>query len=150
MGYIQRRGGSLQAKTHDVSGRQEEDCRSAEGALGEGEDEEGGLERAASYTYTYDGDGNRAEKANGSTGTLYWRGPSGDPISESSLTGVSQEEYVFFRGQRVARRDHAACDRWMRLMNSAFREAAPPTEAEQVLRKFLDGMSSFVINRAEP
>src|ERR1700687_6307582 len=37
-------------------------------------------------------------------------------------------------------------DRWMRLMTSAFREAALPEEAEQVLRKFLDGMSSFMIN----
>ncbi len=32
-------------------------------------------------------------------------------------------------------------------MNSAFGEAALPAEAEQVLRKFLDGMSSFMINR---
>jgi hypothetical protein len=29
-------------------------------------------------------------------------------------------------------------------------EAALPEEAEQVLRKFLDGMSSFMINHAEP
>jgi hemoglobin len=41
-------------------------------------------------------------------------------------------------------------DRWMRLMTSAFREAALPGEAEQVLRKFLDGMSSFMINEVEP
>jgi hypothetical protein len=34
--------------------------------------------------------------------------------------------------------------------HSAFGEAALPAEAEQVLRKFLDGMSSFMINRAEP
>jgi hypothetical protein len=36
------------------------------------------------------------------------------------------------------------------LMNSALGEAVLPAEAEQVLRKFLDGMSSFMINRAEP
>jgi hemoglobin len=41
-------------------------------------------------------------------------------------------------------------DRWMRLMNSAFEVAALPGEAEQVLRKFLDGMSSFMINQVEP
>jgi hemoglobin len=41
-------------------------------------------------------------------------------------------------------------DRWMRLMNSAFGEAALPGEAGQVLRKFLDGMSSFMINQVEP
>ena len=46
--------------------------------------------------------------------------------------------------------DRAARDRWMRLMNSAFGEAALPAEAEQVLRTFLDGMSSFMINQAEP
>jgi RHS repeat-associated protein len=30
---------------------------------------------------------------------------TGDPLSESSLTGTSQEEYIFFGGLRVARRD---------------------------------------------
>ncbi len=43
--------------------------------------------------------------------------------------------------------DQAARDRWMQLMNNAFGEAALPEEAEQVLRKFFDGMSSFMINR---
>jgi hypothetical protein len=38
----------------------------------------------------------------------------------------------------------------MRLMNSALGEAALPEEAEQVLRKFLDGLSSFMINQGEP
>jgi hemoglobin len=38
-------------------------------------------------------------------------------------------------------------DRWIQLMNSAFGEAALPVEAEQVLREFLEGMSSFMINR---
>ena len=46
--------------------------------------------------------------------------------------------------------DQTVRDRWMRLMNNAFGEAGLPGEAEQVLRKFLDGMSSFMINRAEP
>jgi len=59
----------------------------------------------AGYNYYYDGDGNRVAKSNGSTGTLYWRGPTGDPISESSLAGTSQAEYVFFADRRVARRD---------------------------------------------
>jgi hypothetical protein len=35
-------------------------------------------------------------------------------------------------------------------MNSALDEAALPEEAEQVLRKFLEGMSTFMINQAEP
>jgi hemoglobin len=46
--------------------------------------------------------------------------------------------------------DQAARDRWMRLMNSALGETALPTEAEQVLRKFLDEMSTFMINQPEP
>lgn len=67
------------------------------------------------YEYIYDGDGNRVVKCTsgsqsntcpaGSTGTLYWRYGGGDTIVESSLTGTSLEEYVFFNGQRVARRD---------------------------------------------
>jgi hypothetical protein len=35
-------------------------------------------------------------------------------------------------------------------MNSAFEEAALPEEAEQVPRKFLDEMSTFMINHPEP
>ena len=46
--------------------------------------------------------------------------------------------------------NQAARDRWMRLMSSALGEAALPVEAEQVLRKFFDAMSSFMINRVEP
>jgi hypothetical protein len=45
--------------------------------------------------------------------------------------------------------NQAARDRWMRLMNGAFGEAALPKEAEQVLRKFLDQMSTFMINQSE-
>jgi hypothetical protein len=33
------------------------------------------------------------------------------------------------------------------LMTDAFREAALPAEAQEVLRKFFDGMSSFMINQ---
>jgi len=63
----------------------------------------------------YDGDGNRVAKCTagsqsntcptGSTGTLYWRPTGGDIIAESSLTGTNLEEYIFFGGKRVARRD---------------------------------------------
>ena len=35
-------------------------------------DQENRLTGAAGYTYSYDSDGNRAIKSNGSTGTLYW------------------------------------------------------------------------------
>jgi RHS repeat-associated protein len=56
------------------------------------------------YSYTYDGDGNRVEKSNGSSGTLYWYGGPGI-LLETDLTGSPQSEYLFFGGQRVARRD---------------------------------------------
>jgi len=58
----------------------------------------------AGYTYSYDADGTRMEKANGSTGTMYWPGPSGT-LTESDLTGTINEEYVYFNGQRIARVD---------------------------------------------
>ncbi len=67
------------------------------------------LTNTAGYTYTYDGDGKRVKKCNACTsasgGTLYWRGIGSDPISESDLAGTVQKEYIFFAGQRVARRD---------------------------------------------
>jgi hemoglobin len=45
--------------------------------------------------------------------------------------------------------DETARDRWMRLMDNALEEAALPAAAGQVLRKFFDEMSSFMINRVE-
>ncbi len=45
-----------------------------------------------------DGDGNRAEK---SSGTIYWQGG----LNESTLSGTLTNEYIFFHGQRIARRD---------------------------------------------
>jgi RHS repeat-associated protein len=61
----------------------------------------------AGYTYSYDAGGFRMEKANGSTGTMYWAGPGG-ALAETDLTGVIDEEYVFFNGQRIARIDRQA------------------------------------------
>ncbi|MBZ5524412.1 MAG: hypothetical protein LAP21_19415 [Acidobacteriia bacterium] len=70
-------------------------------------DQENRITGAAGYTYTYDGDGNRVEKANGSVGTLYWYMTPGI-VAESDLVGTLKSEYVFFGGERVARRDLAA------------------------------------------
>jgi RHS repeat-associated protein len=61
----------------------------------------------APYTYTYDADGNRVEKSNGTTpptGTLYWYMSLGI-VGESDLAGNLKSEYVFFDGERVARKD---------------------------------------------
>ena len=66
-------------------------------------DQENRLTGAAGYTYTYDGDGNRVRKSNGSTGTLYWYMTPGI-VGESDLNGNLIDEYVFFNGERVARK----------------------------------------------
>jgi len=69
------------------------------------------------YRYVYDGDGQRAEKCLAATattacptsgttnGTLYWRGLGSDALAETDLSGNVVEDYIFFNGQRVARRD---------------------------------------------
>src|SRR6266566_3994160 len=60
----------------------------------------------AGVTYTYDGDGKRVKK---SSGKLYWYGMGSDPLDETDLTGstsnASFNEYIFFGGKRIARRD---------------------------------------------
>ena len=67
-------------------------------------DQENRITGAADYTYTYDADGNRVKKSNGSTGTLYWYMTPGI-VAESDLSGTLKAEYVFFDGERVARKD---------------------------------------------
>jgi hypothetical protein len=62
----------------------------------------------AGWTYVYDGDSQRVIKCSGtyptcSTATLYWPGASGT-LDETGWTGTFSEEYIFFNGQRVARR----------------------------------------------
>src|SRR5882724_6463646 len=72
-------------------------------------DQENRLTGAAGYAYTYDGDGNRVRKSNGTlaaNGTLYWAMTPG-VIAETDLAGTLKSEYVFFDGERVARRDGA-------------------------------------------
>jgi RHS repeat-associated protein len=70
-------------------------------------DQENRLTGAAGYTYTYDGDGNRVRKSNGNlaaNGTLYWEMSPG-VVAETDLAGTLKSEYMFFDGERVARRD---------------------------------------------
>jgi RHS repeat-associated protein len=59
----------------------------------------------ATTNYVYDADGNRVKKSTGSTGTLYWYMTPGI-VAESDLAGNLKSEYVFFNGERVARRDY--------------------------------------------
>jgi RHS repeat-associated protein len=66
-------------------------------------------------SYLYDGDGKRVEKctqgttpgtcATNATGTLYWMGWTDEVGAESDLTGSVTQNYIFFNGQRIARRD---------------------------------------------
>jgi RHS repeat-associated protein len=67
-------------------------------------DAENRIAGAAGFAYTYDADSNRVEKANGTAGTLYWYMTPGI-VSESDLAGNLKSEYVFFDGERVARKD---------------------------------------------
>jgi RHS repeat-associated protein len=60
------------------------------------------LKTAAGVNYTYDGDGDRVEKSNG---TLYWYGAGSQVLMETGLSGNLTSEYVYFGGKRVARRD---------------------------------------------
>jgi RHS repeat-associated protein len=73
---------------------------------------------SSGYRYIYDGDGERVEKCvaatattacptGAGTGTLYWRGISSDPLTETDAAGNVENTYVFFAGQRVARVDSA-------------------------------------------
>jgi RHS repeat-associated protein len=67
-------------------------------------DAENRITGGGSYTYIYDADGNRVEKSNGSTGTIYWYMTPGI-VAESDLKGNPKSEYVFFAGERIARKD---------------------------------------------
>ncbi|HEY6250619.1 MAG TPA: RHS repeat-associated core domain-containing protein, partial [Candidatus Angelobacter sp.] len=69
-----------------------------------GYDAENRINGAGGDTYTYNANGNRVEKSNGSTGTIYWYMTPGI-VAESDLTGALKSEYVFFNNQRVARKD---------------------------------------------
>ena len=63
-------------------------------------DAENHLTSADGVTYTYDGDGNRVMKSNG---TIYWYGANSASLEESDLSGNLQRWYYFFDGQRVGR-----------------------------------------------
>jgi RHS repeat-associated protein len=87
--------------TYDAAGNMMHDATSGANYT---YDQENRISGVAGHTYTYDADGNRVRKSNGSAGTLYWYMAPGI-VAESDLTGAIQSEYVFFDGERVARRD---------------------------------------------
>jgi hemoglobin len=64
------------------------------------------------------------------------------------------QRYIEQRGHPRLRARHmpfhinqAARDRWMQLMDQAFKDSTLPTEAEQFLRTFFEQMSTFMINQ---
>ena len=65
-------------------------------------DAENRMTSAAGITYTYDGDGKRVKK---SSGVLYWYDIGNNPLAETDTSGNTINEYVFFQGRRIARRD---------------------------------------------
>jgi hemoglobin len=67
------------------------------------------------------------------------------------------QKYIEERGHPRLRMRHypfpvtqAARDRWMQLMDAALKQANIPPDAEQHLRQFFEGMSTFMINRTDP
>jgi hemoglobin len=65
------------------------------------------------------------------------------------------ERYVQQRGHPRLRQRHApfpidqaARDRWMKLMDQAFADAALPGDAAAALRAFFDSTATFMMNRA--
>lgn len=67
---------------------------------------------ALGISYVYDGDGRRLAKLNssGQATKLYWYGTGSDPLDETDGSGAttnsSFNEYAFFDGHRMARRDY--------------------------------------------
>jgi RHS repeat-associated protein len=68
-------------------------------------DVEGHLTSGAGVTYNYDGDGKRVLKSNGTPYEIYWYGMGNDALDETDQSGNFQNEYIFFGGNRIARRD---------------------------------------------
>jgi RHS repeat-associated protein len=94
------------AYTYDAAGNMLHDANSG---LNYTWDQENRLTGANGFTYTYDADGNRVRKSNGNlaaNGTLYWYMTPG-VVAETDLAGTTKSEYIFFDGERVARRDGA-------------------------------------------
>ena len=70
------------------------------------------LVSTAGYTYSYDAEGDRVIKANGSTGTIYARSAGSDTLYETDLSGNFRNEYIYFNGKILARRDAAGLEHY--------------------------------------
>jgi RHS repeat-associated protein len=65
------------------------------------------LMNTSGYSYGYDANGERVKKSvpTGQPATLYLHGPGGETLAETDASGILLNEYIFFNGQRIARRD---------------------------------------------
>src|SRR5205085_4309324 len=94
----------LQSYDYDAAGNMTKDNNGTKYVY----DAENRISSTPGFTYVYDADGNRVQKINSNTnpatGTLYWYMSAGI-VGESDLSGTLQSEYVFFGGERVARKD---------------------------------------------
>jgi len=88
----------LSGPTYDAAGDVTNDGDGHTGVF----DAESRLVAEAGVLYSYDADGQRMEKSNG---TFYWYGAGGEVLAESDLNGNINEEYIFFGGARMARVD---------------------------------------------
>ena len=62
-------------------------------------DGEGQLKSANGTTYASDGDGRRVAKVGSK---LYWYGSGGNILAETTASGTTTAEYIFFGGKRIA------------------------------------------------
>src|SRR5205085_11433208 len=85
-------------------------------------DAENRLTAAAGINFDYDADGRRVKKSNG---TLYWYGASGEVLEETNLSGTLTNEYVFFGGKRVARRNDGNYLSSATIQNASLSQANP-------------------------
>ena len=65
-------------------------------------DAERRMTSGAGVTYTFDGTGKRVKD---SSPKLYWYGLNGSVLAETDASGNNLNEYIFFNGMRIARRD---------------------------------------------
>ncbi|HEV2992213.1 MAG TPA: RHS repeat-associated core domain-containing protein [Candidatus Angelobacter sp.] len=82
------------AFTYDASGNNTWDTANALNF-----DAESRMNPASGTSYTYDGDGRRVQK---SDGTVYWVDDQLQPLSVGTASGSITRDYVFFAGKRIA------------------------------------------------